>query len=153
MNLGINLKAHNTSLSVSELSTKSLPTVHTRLFDSNFVILDKHIRNVENEDISYVEVAYGSDQTSFAGFHRFEVIHNDDKLEERAGASGRGNVGLNTDIKLSYSSLSCNPITNRPAAPHWVAVFHKFYGMRLFRDGVIKVCAAATLDQNYRHTD
>jgi hypothetical protein len=135
--LGIPLKDRSTSIPVSALSRTRLPPLHSRLFSSGlFVILDKHIKSPENAANSYVEVAFGNDQESFAGFHRFDIVRDEEEGVEEAGKTSSPDT---THITLSSSCLVCNPTVNSMGISGLLSVVHKFYGLRLFRDAVNEV--------------
>lgn len=72
-----------------------------------------------HEKHSYVDVAFGDDRRGFAGFHRFEIIR-----EKEAG------------VTIWFSSMSCNPTSDKAPFPGFVAVFHEIYAERLFWDGI-----------------
>ncbi len=120
-----------------DLSSTTLPPLHSVLFRGNFMLLDKSIPAEHKQQQmgfapetrpSYVDLAYGDNRKRFAGLHRFELIR--DLESEGSGAW------------IWYSSTSCNPTVNKPVFPHIAFVFHKVYARALFRDGIAAVISS-----------
>jgi len=132
--------------------TKLLPK-GTLLFGGNFLILDIHIspnsvisaskslpelapasvfepsrlvsNKLEDPNISYIDVGFGSNERDFSGVHRFEVKRHPAAQEERK-----------EEVTICFSSMSCNPSSNKPPFPNAIFKFHCWYAMSLFRDGI-----------------
>jgi hypothetical protein len=119
--------------SPGELDRTKLPEKGTVLFGGNFFVLDVHLKQQDEMEGSFVDVAFGDNRKRFSGLHRFEVTRDvsEDGKEE-------GDVGA---VRVEYSSISCNPSENKRVFPNWVWVFHKWYAMVLFRDGIREVLA------------
>ncbi len=81
---------------------------------------------------SYIDVAFGDDRKTFAGCHRFEVLHRFEKGDEEEEEDEGG-------VEIVYSHLSCNPTVKEATFPKMIFDFHKFYAMQLFRDGIAEV--------------
>jgi hypothetical protein len=110
-----------------------LPTLHTTLFGA-FQVVDRfmedaHARRADTfGQPSYLDLAFGSDNSSFAGVHRF-TVHR-----EKESGHDDGDV-----IRITFASMVCNPIQNKPRFPAILHTFHKFYAKLLFREGVAQV--------------
>lgn len=107
----------------SELSSEHLPEVGTVMFGGNFLVL--------NRGDNFLDVGFGDAGKGFAGLHRFEILRGSRK--EKEGDEKEG------EVEISYLSVSCNPSVDRKPFPNWVWVFHRWYAMALFRDGVREV--------------
>ncbi|ORX97858.1 hypothetical protein BCR34DRAFT_577664 [Clohesyomyces aquaticus] len=104
----------------SSLPSTTLPPLHTILFHA-FQVIDLQL----STSPSYVDFAFGSSLTSFAGVHRFSI--------SRLGDDSK-------TIELAFEHTSCNPNVNRPLPGGWVLFsLHKFYAMVLYREGVAGV--------------
>lgn len=92
-----------------------------------FKRVDKQIRPKLVSNSSYVDYTFGSDERSFAGCHRFEIVHH---LPSKPGQ--REPV-----VEIRASSFICNPQENKPAILfkplYW---FHLTYQKLLFADGI-----------------
>lgn len=114
----------------ARLSRSSLPPRHTPIFGGNFMVLDFHLKSEDQDPLeSFVEIGYGDDRKGFAGMHRFEVSRR----------------AIDQGVIVSYSSISCNPGQDKRVFPwvhpNFVARFHCFYALCLFRDGVREILA------------
>ncbi len=120
--------------SPADISKTKLPQKYSQLYGGNFIVLDYKVRNqplwttekTEIEDTSYIDIGYGDSRKGFSGFHRFEVVHN----EQNAGEEG---------VTICYSSISCNPSVNKMPFGNVIFTFHRWYSMCLFRDGIDEV--------------
>lgn len=122
--------------STLQLSPTSLPTKGTVLLWGNFMLLDKNVQpdvrsNVQvassaAKESSYVDIAFGDDRKCFAGFHRCEVVRDNDP------------ESLN-GVTIWLSSISCNPSRNHRPFPNLAFTFHKLYARSLFSDGIAEV--------------
>ncbi|KEF51324.1 uncharacterized protein A1O9_12674 [Exophiala aquamarina CBS 119918] len=115
------------------LDEKTLPALHATLFGAFQLVdrcLDVATTNVVHTPAqsSYVDFAFGSDESSFAGAHRF-IVHRDHK----PGARG-GDV-----IRITFASMVCNPTQNKPMFLASLYAFHRFYAQLLFREAVAHV--------------
>lgn len=119
--------------SQNALDESILPPLHTALFGA-FQVVDRFVEDAHAKraaniaQSSYVDFAFGSDNSSFAGVHRF-TVHRDNK-------SGPGDSDV---ISITFASMACNPIQSKPRIPGILYTFHKFYAQLLFREGVAKV--------------
>ncbi|OCL13602.1 hypothetical protein AOQ84DRAFT_359619 [Glonium stellatum] len=140
------IKSHNTTISsLSQLSGTTLPTKHSMLFGGNFMVLDINLKpraspvdylaSAAPNVVSYIEIGFGDDRKSFAGFHRFEVTHNTKMAADKGGDAG---------VVTSYSTSCCNLSRNQAPFPQFVFTFHKLYALGLFRDGITEVLRAPT---------
>ncbi|KAF2465867.1 uncharacterized protein BDR25DRAFT_204293, partial [Lindgomyces ingoldianus] len=127
----IGLKSYPVPLriwSASELSEDRLLPMHTMLFGV-FQVIDKklEIQSDDNRTHSYIDVAFGSDTSSFAGVHRFSVYRPTHLPTSPATGAGT------TEIEIEYPSTACNPIRDQSLTGVLVP-FHRFYAMILFRE-------------------
>ncbi len=124
------------------ISKVNLPAKGSLLFGGNFIVLDIHLASSGSEswekvpekdssEISYVDVGFGDDRKKFAGMHRFEIQHHFAK-EEKDEKEEKGEE----EVRIWYSSLSCNPSIDRPLFWDWAFALHRWYAMCLFRDGI-----------------
>jgi hypothetical protein len=126
-------------LDPNDISRTQLPEKFTVLLSGNFMVLDSYLRakgeqRGEGEMPSFIEIGFGDNRTGFAGMHRFEVSRDMKSVKEEGQEdSGEG------EVKLWYSSISCNPTENKLPFPGWVFNFHEFYAQSLFRDGIAGV--------------
>ena len=130
-----------------QLPRGQLPPLGSILFGT-FQVIDLQICNHDDiasntyvpED-SYVDVGFGSDRSSFAGFHRFSVSRHagtDDRIDEFPETNSSS--AHDTDsVRITLSSLSCNPTQDRPRGSSLLRSFHSMYSMFLFREGVANV--------------
>ncbi|KAF5678354.1 hypothetical protein FHETE_1328 [Fusarium heterosporum] len=131
--LGIKLvsfsKAAQTTVlwSLNDIPESRLLPVNSVLFgvfqvlDSK--IADNNIKHVPKETESYVDFAFGSDETVFAGVHRFSVVRSQKENQEET-------------VQIHFQHITCNPTVNKPLGPQWMLGFHELYADYLFRDGV-----------------
>jgi hypothetical protein len=80
---------------------------------------------------SYIDIGFGDNLKGFAGFHRFEVTRTTDE-----GDTGGGGA------TICYSAIACNPSVNKSPGPAFTYVFHSFYALTLFREGIAGVLQA-----------
>lgn len=115
------------------LETNALPALNTTLFGA-FQVIDRSIKAALTKQAhnpvqsSYVDFAFGSEKSSFAGVHRF-MVHRGDGSDPDDGSI----------LRIEFASMACNPIENKPIAPAFLYTFHKFYAQLLFREGVRQV--------------
>lgn len=108
-----------------------------------FQVIDFRIRGQSNasdtdpvpSDESYVDFGFGSDQSRFAGVHRFSLSRSDSEAEKTKQSTG----AAPTVVRITHSGLACNPSHNKLITPLFVFTFHKFYAMLLYREGVAQV--------------
>ncbi|KAI9646041.1 hypothetical protein NHQ30_005479 [Ciborinia camelliae] len=109
-------------LDLESVSSRALPPPHSLLFGGSFMVLfTKSEPDPLANSPSCVEIGFGDDRKQFSGMHSFELIHEDD------------------GVTIWYSSVSCNPMVDRPLVPDWAFSLHRFYARSLFRDGIAAV--------------
>ncbi|KAF2712122.1 hypothetical protein K504DRAFT_426062 [Pleomassaria siparia CBS 279.74] len=112
--------------SASQISSKTLPPLHTVLF-SAFQVVDIHIEEPSprsQKTHSCVDFAFGSDTFYIAGVHRFSVWRN---------------AGVSESVKMEYSDTAFNPKAKQTLPSQTVWSFHLVYAMVLFREAVARV--------------
>jgi len=117
------------------LGEKTLPALHDTLFGA-FQLVDRFLNDpttnagARSTQPSYVDFAFGSDQCSFAGAHRFTIhrYHQSDQSDH-------------DEISITFASMVCNPTQNKPMFLARVNAFHMFYAELLFREAVSHVLA------------
>lgn len=109
----------------SALSASHLLPVGSNLFGF-FQMLDKQVSiNPSEDDVSYVDYGFGSDEFIFAGCHRFQIT----RLTTRPGTEPQ--------IQMELQSFHCNPQHNKPSIPYsGLRRFHNAYAKALFANGV-----------------
>ena len=115
--------------SSNDMSNSTLPPLHTKLFGA-FQVVDKSIGKTSS-DSSHVDIAFGSDMSTFSGFHRFSVerVHRDEP--ESANTCDH-----NKDfVRITYASLACNPLQDR-AKFAILGSFHKMYTRLLYAEAI-----------------
>lgn len=82
------------------------------------------------EEGAFVEIAFGSDASRFAGSHRFEVWREEGKGrdDDDAGAVG-----------VRFSQVRMNPIVEGQFITKWLNGFHEVYAKCLFANGITEV--------------
>ncbi|KAK1574025.1 uncharacterized protein LY79DRAFT_567331 [Colletotrichum navitas] len=127
---GLGLATAKTPLwETSALSPTSLPSMHSILFGAFQV---SHIELQDSSDLvriqekreSSIDFVFGADDTHFAGAHRFSIARN----QERTG-----------EVRILYEHMACNPTINQPLKPDFLFLFHTFYAMLLFQEGLAEV--------------
>lgn len=109
------------------------------MFFGAFQVVDKKVRERSlssslesvNGRQSYIDFAYGSNESSFAGVHRFSL--------QREESEGGSEESESERLRVTMSCLVCNPLEDRKPAPGWAWTFHRAYAMLLFREGVAEV--------------
>ncbi|CAH0027462.1 unnamed protein product [Clonostachys rhizophaga] len=139
--LGLNLvkftSAHAPSTgqrlwSTKDLQDNKLPPLHSVLFGV-FQVTDKNLaeRSGSEPSESYVDFAFGSDETVFAGAHRFAVVRYPRSSQQPADEP--------TTVQIHSQSIVCNPLYDRPLRPQFMFTFHLAYADLLFRDAIAEV--------------
>jgi len=112
--------------------------LYSTLFGA-FQLIDLHI-NDSNEGgessllkESYVDFGFGSDTSSFAGVHRF-AVHRSRPTGDRSDLHSPI-----ANVKITYSSFTCNPSKNIPIKPFFLSTLHMIYAMLLFREGIAQI--------------
>ncbi|EED12352.1 hypothetical protein TSTA_004030 [Talaromyces stipitatus ATCC 10500] len=106
-----------------------IPTTHllpngSNLFGS-FTMLDKYIAtNPSEQDASYVDYGFGSDESIFAGCHRFQIT----RLPTQSGAESQ--------VQMELLHFRCNPQKNKPSIAEYIERFHYVYAKALFANGI-----------------
>lgn len=123
--------------STQSLLEDRLPPLTSTLFGA-FQVIDKRISSSAE---SCVDIGFGSDESSFAGVHRFSVQRflSDEKSSSSAAAAAAAR-----EVKITHSSFACNPIKNKPRKLQFLFTFHKLYAMLLFREGVAQILDMST---------
>lgn len=121
----------------SELSEHTLPPLRSVLWGSFYVVdAQNAVSAAETRDKNdhkqmhktterSIDFAFGSEQSRFAGAHRFSIIRNEPGSEE-----GR------TRVCVRFDSMACNPTVNKGIGPTIIWKFHKAYAMLLYREAV-----------------
>lgn len=106
-----------------------IPSTHllpkgSSLFGS-FVVLDEYIAATPSEqDASYIDYGFGSDESTFAGCHRFQIA----RLPAQADAEPQ--------VQMELLHFRCNPQENKPSIAEYVKRFHYVYAKALFANGI-----------------
>ena len=88
-------------------------------------MLAKHIAAVPSvEEPSYVDYAFGSDQSIFGGCHRFQITRLPIVEKEEP------------QIQMELQHFRCNPQKNRPSVAEYIERFHYVYAKSLFANGI-----------------
>ncbi|OQD63271.1 hypothetical protein PENPOL_c010G03175 [Penicillium polonicum] len=107
----------------SELPRSHLLPVGSSLFGS-FKVLDKHIGPESSDQrASYVDYGFGSDESTFAGCHRFQITRSPC-------------IGAEPLVQFELQHFRCNPQKNEPSVAEYVAWFHYGYAKALFANAV-----------------
>ncbi|KAF7547336.1 hypothetical protein G7Z17_g7797 [Cylindrodendrum hubeiense] len=120
------------------LSEDQLPPLYSELFGV-FQVIDARVepksdtKGQQRPTESYVDFGFCSDQSHFAGVHRFTIVRSNE-----ASATGQ------RTIQIHSQSMTCNPTINRPLQTQFMWKFHLAYAEFLFREAVSQV--AASLD-------
>ncbi|KAJ9617129.1 hypothetical protein H2200_000850 [Cladophialophora chaetospira] len=132
-----------------ELKTSRVPTLGSILFGAFQVIDASIIKQLPDEYVdtkddraeSYIDFGFGSDRSSFSGFHRLSVRRLEPFEEEISDIEKPSSSAENspTLIRLTLSCFACNPSLDRPMGSGLLRTFHLTYAMLLFREGVANV--------------
>lgn len=114
----------------SEVPVDKLCDVGTRLFGV-FQLLDKHVPESPDTQMSYVDFGFGSDNFSFAGCHRFSITRNPATAETISEVEQS-----KAQIRISLEGFTCNPQVNKSPVPEVGKWFHALYARALFANGV-----------------
>ncbi|CEJ59937.1 hypothetical protein PMG11_08535 [Penicillium brasilianum] len=114
----------------SEVPEDQLCDVGTRLFGT-FQLLDKHISESTDSQLSYVDFGFGSDKYSFAGCHRFSITRH-----RIASDSQSETEPSKPQIRISLEGFTCNPQTNELPVSEIGKWFHALYARALFANGI-----------------
>ncbi|ROT34469.1 hypothetical protein SODALDRAFT_353789 [Sodiomyces alkalinus F11] len=115
--------------SSSSLAPDHLPPKNTILFGCFYVA---EVSLGFRHEGTYIDFAFGSDAGPAASLYRFSV--------KRTGMHGNMYSETNREVvTVHLSSLSCNPVVNRPIMPQWFQVYQQMYVQLLFRDGMAEV--------------
>lgn len=115
-----------------ELSETCLPPLHSVLFGV-FQVVDCKLRAEGEGDVghggeSYIDFAYGSDESRFSGVHRFSIVHSSDKRLDGSRS-----------VQIHQQTMCCNPSVDKPLKPEFMMDFHMAYSQLLFKEGVAKI--------------
>lgn len=125
--------------SLNDVETGILPQLNTKLFGA-FQVVDRKTEvqtlrlGSDGHQSSYVDFGYGSEQSQFAGFHRFMVCRDKVADSNKDGVSGSDGT-----VTITFASMTCNPTVNKPFAPRILIGFHSIYASLLFREGMARV--------------
>lgn len=109
-----------------ELPLGKLLPLYSRVCDL-FQVTDQHISKTDEsseQGQSYIDFAFGSDNSRFSGAHRFSVSRTDEDRDL---------------VTISFASMVCNPQTGANITPPGGGFFHRVYAMMLFREAVAEV--------------
>lgn len=88
-------------------------------------MLDKHIATTPSEqDASYVDYGFGSDEYIFAGCHRFQIT----RLPTQPDTEPQ--------VQMELLHFRCNPQKNKPSIAEYIERFHFVYAKSLFANGI-----------------
>jgi hypothetical protein len=91
----------------------------------SFTMLDKYIAATPTEqDASYVDYGFGSDESIFAGCHRFQIT----RLPTQPDAEPQ--------VQMELLHFRCNPQKNQPSIAEYIERFHYVYAKTLFANGI-----------------
>ncbi|OJK00081.1 hypothetical protein ASPACDRAFT_42661 [Aspergillus aculeatus ATCC 16872] len=129
----------------AHVSDSRLHPVGTCFFGT-FMILDKHIA-IESEvaepsrRASWIDYGFGSDESSFAGCHRFQITRIED-----TGGEGPSKTDSTTEsqVQVELQSFQCNPQKNVPFGSEILKQFHSQYARLLFANGIQSVLLQGT---------
>jgi hypothetical protein len=117
-----------------DLPDSRLLPIGSCLFGS-FRILDKHIGKPSDYSSSYVDYGFSSDDSNFAGCHRFQITRvAPEKLEGEA-------TRLEPQVRIDLEHFRCNPQKNEPSKAGFIERFHFVYAKSLFANGMQLVLA------------
>jgi hypothetical protein len=119
----------------SKISSTHLVPIGSCYFGS-FKILDEHISDPSAPGFSYVDYGFGSDESSFAGCHRFQIRRQRVKSEFQSSGVGEDKE---PQVQITLQHFRCNPTKNVPSAAEYIAKFHYVYAKALFADGIRSV--------------
>ncbi|KAH7000469.1 hypothetical protein EDB80DRAFT_724019 [Ilyonectria destructans] len=115
-----------------QLSEDQLPPLYSELFGV-FQVIDTRmdpksgVKDKQDRTESYVDFGFCSDQSQFAGVHRFSIVRSNES--STAGQT----------VQIHLQSMTCNPTVNKPFAIGFLFPFHLAYAEFLFREGVSQV--------------
>lgn len=115
------------ALTKNQLPVKTLLPVNSRVADL-FQLTDSHVvdraADISGINESFVDFAFGSDNSTFAGAHRIYVSRALDDPEA---------------VTIGLSCIVVNPATGKNVVPLGTASFHRVYAMMLFRDSLAEI--------------
>lgn len=117
-----------------DLPDSRLLPVGSCLFGT-FRMLDKHIDEPSECSSSYVDYSFGSDESSFAGCHRFRVTRVASR--ELEGEARR----LEPQVRVDLEHFRCNPQKDLLSKAEFIERFHFVYAKSLFANGIQQVLA------------
>lgn len=116
------------------MSDNQLPPLYSELFGV-FQVIDaqidpkSHLKDQQGRTESYIDFGFCSDQSRFAGVHRFSVVRSNGESPSQQA------------VQIHLQSMTCNPMVNKPLAMQSMFKFHLAYAELLFREGVSQVTA------------
>ncbi|KAF3396395.1 hypothetical protein F1880_006614 [Penicillium rolfsii] len=123
----------------SEVPADKLCDVGTRLFGV-FQVLDKYVAESSDNQMSYVDYGFGSDNDSFAGCHRFSVTRSPGTSETISGIAQP-----KTQIRISLEALTCDPQMDKSPVRERTKWFHALYSRALHANGVQAVLESSRM--------
>ncbi|KAK9236535.1 hypothetical protein V1525DRAFT_212026 [Lipomyces kononenkoae] len=117
---------------LSELPNTHLLPVGSCFFGS-FRILDKHIAEPSSHSSSYVDYGFGSDESIFAGCHRFQITRPLSSINSESGSAGKQ---PEPQVQIQLQHFRCNPQKNVPSVAEYIERFHYIYAKMLFANGI-----------------
>lgn len=113
-----------------------MPPLYSELFGV-FQVIDarmdpkSRIKDQQGRTESYVDFGFCSDQSQFAGVHRFSIVRSNES----------STAGQKT-VQIHLQSMTCNPTVNKPFTLGFLFPLHLAYAEFLFREGVSQVTAS-----------
>lgn len=113
--------------SISSMPRNSVPSLHSSIFGI-FRVVDVCIDDPSNNGggHGFVDLAFGSDESSFAGCHRLTV-----RKHTSENGSPQATFGL--------SCVTCNPLANVTLNEGYLKAFHTIYAKLLFSAALSRV--------------
>lgn len=96
--------------STADLPRSSLLSLHSTIFGV-FHVVDFRV----DDDAAFVDLAFGSDERTFSGCHRFSVRKNG-----------------STQVTMGLECVTCNPVADVTQNEGWLKMFHTVYAKILF---------------------
>ncbi|KAH6629737.1 hypothetical protein C7974DRAFT_395136 [Boeremia exigua] len=121
-----------------DIDEARLPPLHSIIFGA-FRIVDIKCSNCSEKYVqhseakySYIDIAFGGDDSFIAGVHRFSVSESE----------GSASIEGKRPVTISFNHISCNPKEDKPLGPDVLQTLHLWYAMLLFREGIVSVLKA-----------
>ena len=121
--------------SQSEIPSTTILPIGDTLFGS-FKLLDAHFASPNDPAPSFLDFGFGSDDSRFAGCHRFSIVRNPERGKEDGG-------GEEEQVEIRLMAFRCNPMKDEDLFAEWIVWFHYCYAKMLFTNGV-RACLRGT---------